>query len=486
MAEPLLLTDAHREAFVRLSSDRSPLHVDADHARRTPFGRVVLHGMAGVLAALGAWAKGRRFELLTIRGRFVKPVFTPMELMLTAKEESAVTLKLLKGNSSRLELKFTWRPNAARPEPVEGRPMLLTEAAIPEGDGPIHIPTLPYALNGDATAFHLAPDQLPLHQLTALAAASYLVGMVVPGRQALFGEFELAFEPAAPAPFALENIDAAFDPRFAQFRITGAGTGLKSIVLTAFRRPEPVTHSVAEVAAALQWKAQPFAGQTALVTGASRGFGAVLAQGLALGGAQVLLHHRAGRDEATQLRAELAAAGAQTSLVQADLTSDDDCRRLGDALRERPLDLVVHGAAGPISADGFYEQSAGEVLTQIQRALELDVRAIHSLLPAVKPGGKFLYISTAFTQAPEPKFAHYVAAKSAAEGLLRALAVELKGPQLLVARPPRMLTDQTNLPFQRGNLPSSVEVAKALLEALVAAPATPRYLELTSASPTAS
>ena len=75
----------------------------------------------------------------------------------------------------------------------------------------------------------------------------------------------------------------------------------------------------------------------------------------------------------------------------------------------------------------------------ITSALELDLRAVHALLPLVKPGGRFIYISTAFTRAPEKGFAHYVAAKSATEGLLRALATELKGTQLMIVRPPRTM-----------------------------------------------
>ncbi len=46
----MLVTDEHIELFARLSGDRNPLHFDDDFARRTKFGRRVVHG--GVTTAI--------------------------------------------------------------------------------------------------------------------------------------------------------------------------------------------------------------------------------------------------------------------------------------------------------------------------------------------------------------------------------------------------------------------------------------------------
>lgn len=475
----LRFSPQQQEAFARLSHDRSPLHCDPDHARRTPYGKVVLHGMAAVLGALGAWANGRPFALEKIRGRFVRPLFTGEDYALEVKERGEqVTLKLLMGRALRAEVKLSWKPHAPIPEGPLPAFDPLREAADfalePTGEAPHSLGRLPYEAGpgSAAAAFGLSAGQLPRHQLNALCAASYLVGMVAPGRRALFSDFELELEPSADGPFELRDLAVTFDPRFRQLHLRGAGSGVRALALTAFRRPAPVTPTLEEVRAGVALTGQPFAGQTALVSGASRGFGAVLAQGLALGGARVLVHYLASEAEARALVEALLASGATAELVRADLARAEDVERLRGEVQAKAgaLDLVVDNAAGPIEAEGFFDQGPEGFLDAVQRQLALSVRLAHALLPAVRPGGRWVAISSAWVARPEPKFAHYVAAKAAAEGLYRALAAEHEGPRFVLARPPRMLTDQTNLAWQREAPASAITVARKLLEALAASP----------------
>ena len=56
MALAWQVDEAAHEAFVALSGDRNPIHVDPIAARRLPFGRRAVHGMHLLLGALEALA----------------------------------------------------------------------------------------------------------------------------------------------------------------------------------------------------------------------------------------------------------------------------------------------------------------------------------------------------------------------------------------------------------------------------------------------
>src|SRR5438132_9263646 len=102
----MVFSDAHVVAFLNFSGDRSPLHADADYARRTPFGEIVVPGMCVVLAALAHVPRG---PIARIDGQFRQPVFVDREYSLHAEDDGeVVTVRALKGSSVVAEISF-WR-----------------------------------------------------------------------------------------------------------------------------------------------------------------------------------------------------------------------------------------------------------------------------------------------------------------------------------------------------------------------------------------
>src|SRR5215207_3385451 len=91
---------------------------------------------------------------------------------------------------------------------------------------------------------------------------------------------------------------------------------------------------------------KPFAGQLALVTGASRGIGAATAEALAGAGAHVVLVARtAAAMEAVEDR--IHEAGGSATIAPLDLTQPDSVAKLAAAISERweALDILVLNAA---------------------------------------------------------------------------------------------------------------------------------------------
>ena len=86
------------------------------------------------------------------------------------------------------------------------------------------------------------------------------------------------------------------------------------------------------------------AGKTALVTGGSRGIGLMIARGFVEAGAKVYISSRKA-EVCDEVAAELSKVGEAVS-IPANLSTEDECRRLADAIAEREssLDILVNNA----------------------------------------------------------------------------------------------------------------------------------------------
>jgi gluconate 5-dehydrogenase len=86
-------------------------------------------------------------------------------------------------------------------------------------------------------------------------------------------------------------------------------------------------------------------GQTALITGGSRGLGLQMAQALGEAGARVMLSARKA-DELESAVAELQARGIDARWIAADAAQEADIHRLADETLERlgAVDILVNNA----------------------------------------------------------------------------------------------------------------------------------------------
>jgi NAD(P)-dependent dehydrogenase (short-subunit alcohol dehydrogenase family) len=93
-------------------------------------------------------------------------------------------------------------------------------------------------------------------------------------------------------------------------------------------------------------------GQTALVTGGTRGIGAAIARALAVRGCRLLLSYREQDEPAKAMRHELVARGASVALVRADLTDAARLREMFETIKRTAgrQDILVHNA-GPMLRD---------------------------------------------------------------------------------------------------------------------------------------
>jgi 3-oxoacyl-[acyl-carrier protein] reductase len=88
-----------------------------------------------------------------------------------------------------------------------------------------------------------------------------------------------------------------------------------------------------------------FSGRKALITGSAAGLGAAIAEGLAKGGADVIINYSKSLTEAEAVADACRGHGAQVRLVKANVGEDTDCWALAEAAQSwGQLDILVNNA----------------------------------------------------------------------------------------------------------------------------------------------
>ncbi len=167
----------------------------------------------------------------------------------------------------------------------------------------------------------------------------------------------------------------------------------------------------------------------ALVTGASSGFGAGIARGLAAAGHPVVLAARR-LDRLEALATEIVADGGEAAAVALDLFDDASIDAAAAAAAEPfgPLDVLVSNAGSISSQPALAEDPAAFV-----RSFQLNLLGVQRLLAHLGPAmverghGDVVIVSSDVTVNPRPSMAGYVSSKAALEALARVLRMELEG-----------------------------------------------------------
>ena len=196
-------------------------------------------------------------------------------------------------------------------------------------------------------------------------------------------------------------------------------------------------------------------GQTALVTGGSRGIGRAVALLLARAGADVALTYHTRAAEAESAAREIQALGRRAYVSGGDLADPEVVDRLVSGVKREfgGLDIFVANAGVWPSQ----EVSLGELTVERWRntmAANLDsvFLSTRAALGLMRPGGRVVIVSSTAGQRGEAFHADYAATKGALISLTKSLAAEY-APTLLIncVAPGWVDTDMSSPAYDQDN-----------------------------------
>lgn len=173
----------------------------------------------------------------------------------------------------------------------------------------------------------------------------------------------------------------------------------------------------------------------AIVTGASRGIGAAIAQRLAKDGHAVVVNYAGNADEAAKVVAAITAAGGQATAIQADVADASAVRRLFDEAEQLygGVDVLVNNAGImppqlPPLADTDDKTFDGLFSVNVRGSFN----TMREAAARLRGGGRIVNFSSSVIGLALPGYAVYAATKAAIETMTNSLAKEMRGKGITV------------------------------------------------------
>lgn len=193
---------------------------------------------------------------------------------------------------------------------------------------------------------------------------------------------------------------------------------------------------------------KPLKGKVALVTGGSRGLGAVTAEALADQGADVAISYVSSAEKAQAVVEKLQAKGVRALAVQSDQADSAAAKPLIDAVTDHfgRLDILINNAA--IVVSGTPVDNPAHDAAKLDRMWQINVMGAiattRAAAPVLSDGGRIVFIgSLNGTRSLFPGVADYAGSKAALIGYTKGIARDL-GPRDItvnVVQPGAMPTD---------------------------------------------
>jgi 3-oxoacyl-[acyl-carrier protein] reductase len=173
--------------------------------------------------------------------------------------------------------------------------------------------------------------------------------------------------------------------------------------------------------------------KTAIVTGASRGIGAAVAERLARDGFAVVINYSGDPAPAEALARRIEDAGGRALAAKADVSDPDAVRRLFDAAERTfgHVDVLVNNAGiMPLAPIAEMDDAAVDRLIAVN--LKGTFNTLREAARRLRQGGRIINFSSSVVGLLQPTYAVYAATKAGVEAMTSVLAKELRGRDITV------------------------------------------------------
>ncbi|MGO7584316.1 SDR family oxidoreductase [Rhizobium ruizarguesonis] len=173
--------------------------------------------------------------------------------------------------------------------------------------------------------------------------------------------------------------------------------------------------------------------KVALVTGASRGIGAAVAERLARDGFTVVINYSGNAAPAEELAEKIEQAGGKALTAKADVGDVEAVRRMFDAAETAfgGVDVLVNNA-GIMMLSSLAEADDVNFDRQISVNLKGTFNTLREAAKRLRDGGRVINFSTSVVGLKLETYGVYAATKAAVETLTAIMAKEMRGRNITV------------------------------------------------------
>ena len=220
--------------------------------------------------------------------------------------------------------------------------------------------------------------------------------------------------------------------------------------------------------------------KVAIVTGASRGIGAAIAERLASDNFTVLVNFAKSGPAAHALINKIEQSGGRASALQGDVSDANDVARMFDTAEAENdgVDVLVNNA-GIMKLATIEDSDEALFDSQVAVNLKGTFNTLRQAAKRLRDGGRIINLSSSVVGLYQPTYGVYAATKAGVEALTHVLTKELRGRNITVntvapgptatdlfldGKPPEVIDRLAKLaPLERLGQPSDIAAAVAFL-----------------------